>query len=174
MQRKRNIAIALATAFVALLGTSVAAEPPEASAAGGYDTLPDATPRELAQLFHSALELPNVGQWPAEDKRQLLQVVTVRYKNRLIDRAPPGSPERTRRYVERLAESPLAQESPTVVRQTCAQYGFTKGACADHAGYVRRVLVLEEMLAQRNLSLTQLETELVGEARPALSAWQVE
>ena len=100
--------------------------------------------------------------------------MTVRYKNRLIDRAPPGSPERTRRYVERLAESPLAQESPTVVRQTCAQYGFTEGVCADHAGYVRRVLVLEEMLAQRNLSLTQLETDLVGEARPSLSAWQVD
>lgn len=61
-----------------------------------------------------------------------------------------------------------------MVRQTCAQYRFTEGACADHAGYVHRVLVLEEMLAQRNLSLTQLETELVGEARPSLSAWQVD
>ena len=92
----------------------------------------------------------------------------------MIDRAPSASRERTQRYVERLAQSPLAQESPDVVRQACAQYGFTEGACADHAGYVRRALVLTEMLAQRSLSLARLETELAGEPRPELSAWQAE
>ena len=170
MQRKHNIAIALAMGIVAFIGTSAMADP--RSATGEYDPLPKGAPAELAQLFHSALDLPNSRQWPAEDKRQLLQVVTVRYKNRLIDRAQPISRDRTLRYVERLAESPLAQESPGVVRQTCAQYGFTEGACADHAGYVHRALVLEEMLVQRNLSLAQLETELVGEPLPALSAWR--
>lgn len=168
MQRKRNIAIALATGVVALIGTWAMAEPP--IALGEYDALPEGTPGELAQLFRSALDLPNVRQWPAEDKRQLLEVVTVRYKNRLIDRAPPASRDRTQRYVERLAKSPLAQESPNVVRQACAQYGFVEGACADHAGYVRRSLVLTEMLAQRNLSLAQLETDLAGGPRPELSA----
>ena len=171
MQRKHTIVPAVAVA--ALLAAFAGAEPPKASA-GEYDALSEGAPSELAQLFHSALDLPNVREWPAKDKRQLLDVVTVRYKNRLIDRAPPASRLRTQRYVERLAVSPLAQESPGVVRQTCAQYGFTEGVCADHAGYVRRALVLEEMLAQRNLSLTQLETELVGEPRAKLSAWREE
>lgn len=170
MQRKRNIAIALATGIAALIGTWAMAELPRAE----YDPLPNGAPAELAQLFYSALDLPNIRHWPAEDKRQLLQVVTVRYKNRLIDRAPPLSRERTQRHVERLAKSPLAQESPNVVRQACAQFGFVEGACTDHAGYVRRALVLTEMLAQRNLSLAQLETELAGEPRPELSAWQAE
>ena len=172
MQRKRNIAIALATGVLALIGTWAMAEPP--SGAAEYDPLPKGAPAELAQLFHSALDLPNIRHWPAEDKRQLLQVVTVRYKNRLVDRAPPLSRERTQRYVEQLAKSPLAQESPNVIRQACAQYGFVEAACTDHAGYVRRALVLTEMLVQRNLSLAQLETELAREPRPKLSAWQAE
>ena len=162
MQRKRNIPIALVTAIAALLGTFAVAEPIKPTSSGEYDALPAGAPDELARLFHSALDLPNVRQWPAEAKRQLLAVVTARHKNRLIDRAPPASGAQTQRYVERLAKSPLAQESPTVVRQTCAQYGFTEGACAAHAGYVRHAVVLEEMLARGHLSLEQLETELVG------------
>ena len=172
MQHKRNIA--LATAIAALLGTLAVAEPAQPTAAGEYEALPEGAPEELAELFHSALDLPGVEQWPAEDKRQLLQVVTVRYKNRLIDRAPLASPGQTQRYVERLAKSPLAQESPSVVRQACAQYGFVEGACAEHAGYVQRAVALEDMLAQRNLSLGQLETELLGEPRRELSAWQAD
>ena len=171
MQRKRNIPIALVTAIAALLGTLAVAEPVKPAGSGEYDALPAGSPDELAQLFHSALDLPNVRQWPAEAKGQLLAVVTVRYKHRLIDRAPPISGEQTQRYVERLAKSPLAQESPGVVRQTCAQYGFAEGACAAHAGYVRRALVLEEMLARGDLSLEQLETELMGTPRSRLSAW---
>lgn len=83
MQRKRNIAIALATGVVALIGTWAMAEPPSAS--GEYDALPEGAPGELAQLFRSALDLPNVRQWPAEDKRQLLEVVTVRHKRQWED-----------------------------------------------------------------------------------------
>ena len=63
MQRKRQIAIALATGIVALIGTWAMAEPPSAS--GEYDALPEGTPGELAQLFRSPLDLPNVRQWPA-------------------------------------------------------------------------------------------------------------
>lgn len=166
-----KLIVTLAVAVVVSVGASVGSEPLETSGAGEYDALTEGAPSELAQLFHSALDLPNIGEWPAEDKRQLLDVVTVRYKNRLIDRAPPASRQRSQRYVEQLAKSPLAQESPGVVRQACAQYGFTEGACADHAGYVRRALVLEEMLVQRNLSLAQLETELVGEPRSRLATW---
>ena len=175
MQRKRNIPIALVTASAALLGTFAVAEPIKPTSSGEYDALPAGSPGELARLFHSALDLPNVRQWRAEGLRQLLVVVTVRYKHRLIDRAPPASEEQMQRYVEQLANSPLAQESSTVVRQTCAQYGFTEGACVAHAGYVRRALVLEEMLARGDLSLEQLETELLGgEPRPKLSAWSAE
>ena len=166
MHRNRNIAIGLAAAIAALFGTLAVAEP----VTGEYDALPAGAPDELARRSNSALELPGIEQWPAEDKRQLLEAVTVRYKNRLIDRAPTATPEQTQRYVERLAKSPLAEESPRVVRQTCTQYGFTEGVCADHAGYTLRALVLEEMLAQRSLSLGQLETELAGKPRPKLSA----
>lgn len=174
MEQKRDIAIVLATAIAALLGTLAVAEPAKPGAAGEYEALPAAAPDELARRFHSALDLPGIEQWPANDKRQLLAVVTVRHKNRLIDRAPFASPGQTQRYVERLAKSPLAQESPSVVRQTCAQYGFIEGACAEHAGYVQRALVLEGMLAQRNLSLGELETDLLGAPRRELSAWQAD
>ena len=159
---------------VAALGTVAQAAAPEQNDAGGYDELPGGPPGELAPLFHSALVVPNVADWPAKDRRELLDVVTVRYKNRLVDRAPSPSLQRTRRYVERLSRSPLAQEFPNVVRQTCAQYGFTGGTCAKHRSYVRRALVLEEMLAQGNLSLDRMEVELVGETRPKLSAWRAD
>ncbi len=161
------VALVFAPAF-ALAATSQTKNP------GGFDELPGGSPDELAALFYSALAIPDLAEWSARDRQELLDAVTVRYQRRLIDRAPSSSPQRTRRYVERLSRSPLAQEFPRVVRQTCAQYAFTTGACARHRGYVRRALVLEEMLAQRNLSLDQLETELAGKPRPKLSAWQTE
>lgn len=170
MHRKRKVAIGLSAAIAALFGTLAVAEP----GIGEYDALPAGAPDELAQRFRSALDMPGIEQWPAEDKRQLLAVVTVRYENRLTDRPPPATRERTQRYVERLAKSPLAEESPRVVRQTCTQYGFTEGVCAAHAGYTLRALVLEEMLARRSLSLDQLETELLGEPRPKVSAWSAD
>ena len=116
MEHKRNIAIALATAIAALPGTLAVAEPAKPTAVREYEALPAGAPEESAELFHSALDLPGVEQWPAEDKRLLLSVVTVRYKNRLIDRAPLASPGQTQRHVERLAKSPLAQESLSVGR----------------------------------------------------------
>ena len=175
MHRIRRIAISVSVLVyaAAALGDAAQATAPK-NDTGGYDELPSSPPSELAQLFHSALAVPNVAEWLAKDRQDLLDVVTVRYKNRLIDRAPSPSPQRTRRYVEELSESPLAQEFPNVVRQTCAQYGFTGGACAKHRSYVRRALVLEEMLAQSNLSLDQMEVELVGETRLKLSAWQAD
>lgn len=163
----------VALAFlVPALGASAQAEAPSANVAGEHDELPVGSPTELAPLFHSALAVPDVADWSARDRQDLLDVVTVRYKNRLIDRAPSSSRQSTQRYVEQLVQSELAQEFPNVVRQTCAQYGLAEGACAGHSGYVRRALVLEEMLAQGNLTLDQMEMELVGEIRPKLSAWQ--
>ena len=161
-------------AALAFVPASVLGAAPGATATGQFDELPSGSPNELATLFYSALAIPDLADWSARDRQELLDVVTVRYQRRLIDRAPSSSPQRTRRYVERLSRSPLAQEFPRVVRQTCAQYAFAAGACARHRGYVRRALVLEEMLAQRNLSLDQLETELAGKPRPKLSAWQTE
>lgn len=172
MKPTRRTASVLAAALAFAPGLAVAAS--EAQGPGQFDELPSGPPGELAPLFYSALAVPDLAAWSAKDRQALLDVVTERYRNRVIDRAPSSSPELARRYVERLAVSPLAEEFPQVVRQTCAQYAFTTGACARHRGYVRRALVLEEMLAQRNLSLAQLETELVGEPRPKLAVWQTE
>ena len=172
MKPTRRTASVFAAALVLAPGFVVAAS--EAKDPGQFDELPSGSPKELAPLFYSALSVPDLAAWSAKDRQALLDVVTERFRNRLIDRAPSSSPALARRYVERLAASPLAQEFPQVVRQTCAQYAFATGACEPHRGYVRRALVLEEMLAQRNLPLEQLETELVGEPRPSLSAWQTE
>ena len=95
--------------------------------------------------------------------------MTERYKNRLIDRPAVVSEERSRRYIERLSQSQFARDFPHVVPQTCAQYALTGGPCAPHRGYVRRVLVLEQMLAQGRLSLGAMEVELIGAARPGFS-----
>ena len=97
-----------------------------------------------------ALAVPNVADWHPQDRVALLDVATLRYKNRLINRAPAAS----------LRIGPCATSSswrnrrrqvefPNALRQTCAQYGLIKGPCARHRGYVNRALLLEEMLAQR-------------------------
>lgn len=52
--------------------------------------------------------------------------------------------------------------------QACAQCGLLAGPCAEHAGFVRRVLVVEEMLFQGRLRLADLEVELTGASRPRL------
>ena len=134
-----------------------------------YDELPAGPAASVAALYYSALSLPGVSNWTGVEKTALLDAVTVRYKDRLIDRASSVSVDLTRRYVERLAESPLARDEPTVVRQACAQYGLMDGVCEAHRGYVRRALVLEEMLVQGQLSLDALEIELIGATRPKLS-----
>ena len=174
MDNPRNTAfLARLVCLVGSLALCVsAAQPAEAAQGTAYDALPDGAPSQVAQLFYSALDVPQVAEWLPRDRRDLLDVVTLRYKNRLIDRAPAASLERAKRYVERLAQSALAQEFPNVVRQTCAQYGLTTGSCGKHRNYVRRALVMEEMLVQRQLTLDQLETELAGATRLKLAAWQ--
>ena len=164
MAHIRNTIVLVCTAVGLALGASATET--------AYDSLPDGAPREIAQLFHSALDVPDIAGWPAQDRKDLLNVVTHRYKNRLIDRAPAASLPHVERYVERLAQSALAREFPNAMRQTCAQYGLTGESCAMHSGYVRRALVLEEMLARRHLTLDQLETELAGATRRNLSGWQ--
>lgn len=136
------------------------------------DALPRGAPGDVAQLFHSALDLPDVAEWIDQDRKALLEVVTLRYGNRLMDRAPAASRQRAERYVEHLAQSPLAREFPNALRQTCAQYGLMAASCAPHRGFVRRALVLEEMLAQGLLTLERMETELAGAPRPTLADWR--
>jgi len=131
-----------------------------------YEALPDGDAESLAQLYWSAEEVPGVGSLSEAHRRSLLDVVTERYKSRLVDRGP--DPEEMLRHVERLAKSPLASRRPLVLAQACAQYGLRGGACAAHAGYVRRAMVLEEMLALGRLTLGDLESELTGVPRPSL------
>jgi len=161
--RGRAWALSLALSGVLAAPFSGAQQPAD------YDELPDGPAATVATLYYSALSLPGVSDWTGADKTALLDAVTVRYKDRLIDRASSVSLDLTRRYVERLAESPLARDEPAVVRQACAQFGMMDGVCEAHRGYVRRALVLEEMLVQGQLSLDALEIELIGATRPKLS-----
>ena len=157
---------ALHVAAVALLAPALAQV---ASDGYAYDELPEGAPEEIGRLYYSALEIPGVADWTQGDRRDLLDVVTERYKIRLVDRAADASPDRVRGYVARLAESDLAERNPGVVRQTCAQFGIADGPCAGHRGYVRRAMVVEEMLVQRLISLDTLEVELIGTARPKIT-----
>ncbi|MCY4212432.1 MAG: hypothetical protein OXF68_02275 [Gammaproteobacteria bacterium] len=131
-----------------------------------YDELPEGAPDEVAQLYYSALALPDVADWGRERRLALLDAATLRYRDRLVDRAPWPSADLALRHVERLAASAAADGS--AVAQACAQFGLPQGPCAEHAGYVRRVRVVEEMLAQGRLTLDQLEVELAGASRPRL------
>ena len=133
-----------------------------------YDPLPDESPALLSELFYAAGEVPGVAELPPAAKRDLLDAVTERHKSRLANRAAEARPQRVLDYLERLSRSELAQAFPAAVRQACAQHGLSEGPCAPHRGYVRRALVLEEMLAGQRLSLDGLEVELLGAARPAL------
>ena len=133
---------------------------------GLHEALPEGDAESLAELYWSASEVPGIDSLAEVHRRSLLDVVTERYKSRLVDRGP--APEELLKHVERLAESPLALRRPLTVAQTCAQYGLREGACASHAGYVLRAMVLEEMLALGRLTLSDLETELLGAPRPSL------
>ena len=166
------MACILKTAFSLCIVGGLALSASAAPTANADDMLPEGTPDEIAGLFHSALDVPDVASWLAEDREDLLNVVTLRYKNRLIDRAPAASLDRVKGYVEQLAQSELVQEFPNALRQTCGQYGLTEGSCARHRGYVRRALVLEEMLARQQITLGQMEAELAGATRPTLEAWR--
>ena len=131
-----------------------------------YDELPAGPSASIAPLYFSALSLPGVSDWTAAEKAALLDVATLRYKDRLIDRAPAVSAEHTRTYLERLAGSALILSYPDAMRQACAQHAVSDGVCEAHAGYVRRAGVVEEMLVQGQLSLDELELELIGSRRP--------
>ena len=149
----------------ALLAAALAA-PAEPTLLDAYDELPDGTPEQLVESYHSALAVPGIAAMSAAERRHLLDVVTHRYKNRLVDRGAPS--ERARRTVARLSASRIARDFPLVVPQACAQHGLSDGPCAPHGGYVRRARLLEEMLATRRLTLAELEVELIGSARPGL------
>ena len=130
-----------------------------------YDPLPDESPALLSELFYAAGEVPGIAELPPAAKRDLLAVVTERYGRRLAGQAFAALPERVRKHLEGLSKSALARAFPEALRQACAQHGLVEGPCAPHKGYVRRVLVLEEMLVGQRLSLEELQVELAGAAK---------
>ena len=148
-------------ASVALFGWIAWAEP------AGYDELPEGSPEHVAQFYYSALALPGVGEWGPGRRLALLDAATLRYRDRLVDRASWPSAGAALRHMGRLAASDAMNHHQ--LAQACAQYGVLRGPCVEHAGYVRRVWVVEELLAQGRLTLDGLEEELAGASRPGLS-----
>ena len=134
---------------------------------GPYDELPVGDPADVAQFYYSALELPGVADWDSSERLAMLDAATLRYRDRLVDRASWPSADAALRHVERLAASEAMNHH--ALAQACARYGLLEGSCAEHAGYVRRVGVVEEMLVQGRLTLDGLETELAGASRPRLN-----
>ena len=61
-----------------------------------YDALSDGPPAAIATLYYSALSLPGVSDWTELEKAALLDVATLRYKDRLIDQAAAVSAQHTR------------------------------------------------------------------------------
>ncbi|MCY4344250.1 MAG: hypothetical protein OXE83_11835, partial [Gammaproteobacteria bacterium] len=136
-----------------------------------WDELPDVEPAELARLYHTALALPGVGDWPPAQRAALVDAATLRYRDRLVDRSSAPFPGTGRRHLERLVVGGAPEGA---VGQACAQFGVLDGPCRMHRSYVRRVLVVEEMLVQERLTLADLEAELTGATRPGLSdSWRV-
>ena len=132
-----------------------------------YDELPEGPAAEVARLYYTALSIPGLDTWRDAERSALLDVATLRYRDRLVDRASSVSGVAALRHIERLAESAIFGSG--AVAQACAQYGVLAGPCAEHTGYVRRALVVEEMLVQGQLALGDLEVELIGAPRPGLS-----
>ena len=164
----RRLAAFAVLGLVALAQAAAAQAQNALDPAAAYDALPDESPALLSELFYAAGEVPGITELAPAAKRELLDVVTERHKSRLANRAAEAQPERALAYVELLSRSELAQAFPGAMRQACAQHGLSEGPCAAHGGYVRRALVLEEMLAAQRLSLDGLEVELLGAVRPAL------
>ena len=156
-----------AAASAAVLAAAVALAEGEAPAVpfADHERLPQGGAEALSQVYWTAAEVPGVASLAAAHKRSLLDVVTERYKSRLVDRAPANG-ARLSRHIGRLSRSGLAAANPLAVAQACAQYDVADGPCAPHAEYVMRAELLEEMLAAGRLSLDELETELEGAARP--------
>ena len=157
----RSATVAL-SALSVLLGGWARADGP------AYDELPEGPASEVARLYYTALSVPGLEAWDGEERIALLDAVTQRHRDRLVDRAPLASPSAVLDHLGRLAESGPGADRPELVARTCARYGLLDGPCAAHVGYVRRALVLEEMLAQGQVTLAALETELAGAARPRL------
>ena len=166
----RFAAVALALLLAASAPVRPADRTDDSGAAPAYDPLPDASAETLAELYYAAREVPGIAELSPRNKRALLDVVTERYKNRLVDRAAGFSAEFAETYLEHLARSELVGDFPAVMQQACAQQGVSSGPCSLHEGYVRRVRVLEEMLVRQHLSLDDLEIELVGATRPRYSS----
>ncbi len=153
----RSLGIA---ALFGLLALTASADP------AAWDELPEGEPGELARLYHSALALPGLDHWPPSRRAALVDAATLRYRDRLVDRSSSPSPGAGRRHVERLVGGGAPEGA---VSQACAQFGVLDGPCGMHRGYVRRVLVVEEMLVQNQLTLADLEAELTGATRPGLN-----
>lgn len=147
--------------LASLAGSAAWADP------GTYDELPEGPPEQIAQLYYSAMALPGVVDWGPERRLALLDAATLRFRDRLVDRASWTSSDAALRHLERLAASEAVGEVARA--RACAQFGLLAGPCAGHAGFVRRALVVEEMLVQGRLRLEELEVELIGASRPRLS-----
>ena len=109
----RSVAAAMAVSFLLLSGE---AWPDGAT----YDELPSGLASEVARLYYSALTVPGISDWGGSARASLLDVATLRYRDRLIDRASPISDAAALRHIERLSESDLALAHPGAVGQACA------------------------------------------------------
>ena len=170
---RKSLAFPLLAVLVggwALSATQAAAfeESPAAVPFAAHHTLPEGDAEMLAELYWSASEVPGIDSLAGVHRHSLLDVVTERYKSRLVDRGP--APADLDRHLERLAASPLAASRPLALAQACAQFGRLGGSCEAHAGYVRRAMVLEAMLGSARMTLGDLEQELAGAQRPSLRA----
>lgn len=129
------------------------------------DGLPNGPPAEVAMLYHSSLAVPGVADRPLARRTALLDAATALHRQRILPGPAVSAVDRAA-YAKRLADSRLGRSRPGVVRQACAQFGLASGVCSAHRGYVRRALVLAEMLALGQVTLAELETELEGAPRP--------
>ena len=96
--------LVIAAVVIAAGASTALAESPPQDLFQPYDELPDGTPEQLSEFYYSALGVPGIEAMPPADKERLLDVVTDRYKNRLVDRGAT-SLERMRGHIERLSES---------------------------------------------------------------------
>ena len=103
--------LAVAALVIAVGASTALAESPPRGLFQPYDQLPDGTPEQLSEFYYSALAVPGIEAMPTADKQRLLDVVTDRYKNRLVDRGAT-SLERMRGHIARLAESKIAKDFP--------------------------------------------------------------
>ena len=82
--------------------------------------------------------------------------------------APRGRRRMRRVAARRTAGGVRGDESPGGCAGVRPVRARGRAVRADHAGYVRRVQVVEEMLVQGRVTLAGLETELAGASRPRL------